>query len=136
MSNSCDHCGKPFEDPMNDDHPDNVRRLYVQSRGKIRIVKTPQGEAPLEVREKWVGVEIPAACYLSHDGDSHSVISKEPVAPRAAYLVLQTEAIKALSLHDKNAALWWQECGLVEEGLHYSFQASEVVEIEPVSPRL
>ena len=43
---------------------------------KIKIVSVPQGEAPFEVREEWIGTELEGRPYYrSIDGRLHGVLT-------------------------------------------------------------
>ena len=89
----------------------------------IRIAATPAGEAPLWVREKWVGLELPVA-----DGDrglTNTYTSGVLSGPRNRFIALfwglfgrlerQTgyavnvnEALGILEKTNSNAAAWWR----------------------------
>lgn len=79
---------------------------------KIRIIEVPPGQAPLEVRKQWMGVEIPLYPKQNAAGFEFGVLGGEP-DPRnmAGYKVDVDEAICALT--EKNtaessiAAKWW-----------------------------
>ena len=78
---------------------------------RIRIIATPPGEAPEEVRRAWVGLEVPLAAgereprTLSAAG----VITGENVGVRQGYVVNGKTAIKLLAVHDTHAAEWWRQ---------------------------
>ena len=73
----------------------------------IKIVSVPDGEAPLEVREKWVGLELPVV-----PGESYAqqgVVSGKPVnPPMDGYLVKAVTAVAILAKSDRDAARWWE----------------------------
>jgi hypothetical protein len=94
----------------------------------IRIVSVPPGEAPLWVREKWVGLELPLADNTRRPRDYYGfgVLS----APRTrnwlviwwwalrgrgglerhtGYAVNADEAVRRLEITAPNAAAWWRE---------------------------
>jgi hypothetical protein len=96
--------------------------MTQQSR-YIRIIAIPPGEAPLWVREKWVGLELPLA-----DGDSVVQVFTSGVlsGPRnrflaiiwgllgqlkvqAGYPVYVKEALGILEQTAPDAAMWWRE---------------------------
>jgi len=90
----------------------------------IRIIATPPGEAPLAVREAWVGMRLPLA---DPKGDARSVRSvgvlsgpKSFFARLMALLLGRTNqvhgyrvpgpaALAALALKDASAAQWWRD---------------------------
>jgi hypothetical protein len=96
--------------------------MTQQSR-YIRIIAIPPGEAPLWVREKWVGLELPLA-----DGDSVVQVFTSGVlsGPRnrflaiiwgllgrlkvqSGYPVYVKEALGILEQTAPEAAMWWRE---------------------------
>lgn len=115
--------------------PDDIECFTIPSRGSIKIVKVPEGEAPLAIREKWIGIQIPTVCFESRSADDHGVISHQLVPEEPRYVVLQTEAVTALEKNDVATATWWKNHGFPVAGDCFCFKADEVVEIEPVSPR-
>jgi hypothetical protein len=89
----------------------------------IRIITIPPGEAPLWVREKWVGLELPLA-----DGDNVAQVFTSGVlsGPRnqllaiiwglsgrlkvqSGYPVYVKEALGILEQTAPGAAMWWRE---------------------------
>jgi hypothetical protein len=134
MSNSdkCCRCGGPIEE-----HPDERYQipLALPRQGRIVIHKTPAGEAPLEVREGWVGLSIPTVCFESRTNDALSVVTRSPIPQQACYLVDQDVAIAKLIKHCPSAAVWWVMHGFPEKDGHFAFLPDEVQEVEPVSPR-
>jgi hypothetical protein len=89
----------------------------------VRIVAVPPGEAPLWVREKWVGVELPVARYSSaRTFYAYGVLSLPRtwvaqwwgiVRGRAGrisgYAVESLRAVDILSASSPEAATWWRE---------------------------
>lgn len=79
----------------------------------IRITKVPAGEAPLWVREAWVGTVIPCDPYFGYgDNPEKGVLSlKENDGVRrklCSFAVLQEDAIGILRDYSPRAAMWWQ----------------------------
>jgi hypothetical protein len=89
----------------------------------IRIIAVPPGEAPLWVREKWVGLDLPVARYsgrgkfitmgvLSLPG---SVLAQWLAVFRgraeriAGYAVEALPAVEILACAHPEAAAWWRE---------------------------
>ena len=89
----------------------------------VRIIAVPPGEAPLWVREKWVGVELPVARYSSAcTFYAYGVLSLPRtwvaqwwgiVRGRAqrisGYAVESIRAVDILSASSPDAAAWWRE---------------------------
>ncbi len=90
----------------------------------IRIIATPPGEAPEEIRRAWVGVRIPLPLFLGHAKDWRSAgVLTGPKSllerlsalwsgrfeRRRGYAVSVTEAISALEAVHPGAATWWRE---------------------------
>ncbi|KAF0105247.1 MAG: hypothetical protein FD163_1356 [Hyphomonadaceae bacterium] len=111
---------------------------------KIKIVQVPDGEAPLWVREQWVGLTIPLDASYAQPSASFvfGVLSGKNVFWRMIYsvgdcfgLIKKTNgytvnarlAVAALNCKSPDAAKWWVEnCSylLGFEGL-LLFQANE-----------
>ena len=89
----------------------------------IRIVAVPPGEAPLWVREKWVGLDLPVAHY---SGSRKFITTGVLSLPRsmlaqwlavfrgragltAGYAVEALPAIGILAKASPEAAAWWRE---------------------------
>jgi len=93
------------------------------SGGMIEIVATPAGEAPLWVREAWIGLRLPLAPGRSEGSWwSSGVLSsrKGIVGPlikillgrserASGFRVLAQEALEALDRVRPDAAHWWRE---------------------------
>jgi hypothetical protein len=76
----------------------------------IRIVSVPPGEAPLWVREKWVGLELPLA--YGDSGARRAITSGVLSGPR-----------------NRLIALWWALRGRLERKSGYAVDANEAVRI-------
>ena len=89
----------------------------------VRIIAVPPGEAPLWVREKWVGLDLPVARY---SGKSKFIALGILSSPRsmlaqwlavfrgraeliAGYAVEALPAIDILARASPEAAGWWRE---------------------------
>ncbi len=78
--------------------------------GKIRITSVPNGEAPEDIKRKWIGVEIP--CLCSHSAAFGSgALTKTPIGARSSFVVLQTHALEALARTAPEAVQWWNSIG-------------------------
>jgi hypothetical protein len=78
--------------------------------GFVRIVKTPAGEAPEEVREQWVGLILPCP---EGEEPTHSIghgVMSGAVSERLGYTVPAVIAIDILAMKDPRAANWWVSC--------------------------
>ncbi|MEX0918473.1 MAG: hypothetical protein WDZ85_00675 [Candidatus Paceibacterota bacterium] len=102
--------------------------------GVIRVVSTPEGEAPEEVREKWVGVEIPCLYYVEDTPGATGVLTGRFVFDlEKVYVVLQENAISSLEVE---ASKWWKQNGFPsEEGAMFSFCANSIEEVKTVLSR-
>ena len=90
---------------------------------KIRIVQPPAGEAPLWVREAWVGIDLPVVrwsplrnyqgqCVLSGPKTFWKQIwalVRGQTVPVRGYLVRTDRAVELLSASAPAAADWWRE---------------------------
>ncbi|MBQ1499471.1 MAG: hypothetical protein IIZ38_14255 [Sphingomonas sp.] len=104
----------------------------------IEIVATPMGEAPLWVREAWIGAALPLAKgRASGTWRSIGVLSTPRTCLGAiwsflfrarrveGYLVPSAEAIRRLALRSPEAAEWWRtHTGFADsESTHFIFDA-------------
>ena len=73
----------------------------------IKIISTPPGQAPEQVRKEWIGVEIP---FLEQElaGIQVGVRSGKP-ENEGGYQVDTSEAITALRKKSPEAAKWWED---------------------------
>src|SRR6185295_18281405 len=90
-----------------------AKRAERRPRPRIRILATPAGEAPEDVRQAWVGLEIPLS-----PGETKArripaveVLSNQPARSQAYFLVPALEAIARLEAADARAAAWWKDKG-------------------------
>jgi hypothetical protein len=77
----------------------------------LRIIRTPPGEAPEEIRRAWVGVELPLRRWET-EPDRHltvGALSQKAPEMAAGYAVDGRAAVKALASHSPEAAAWWRE---------------------------
>lgn len=93
----------------------------------MRITSVPNGQAPLHIREKWIGVEIPF--IEMGTPKSVGVIDGKPVKRHEAFTVNQTEALTALREKSPEAADWWKNMGFPIPGIHFTFniECAEVI---------
>lgn len=105
----------------------------VKATGRIKITKVPEGEAPLWVRQAWVGLELPCDPIMGYpdqgDGnqDRGAVSQKHLENNRYGVSVPQEEALLILEKKNPAAAKWWRDHGLPEPGNKYfGFDEGEV----------
>lgn len=93
-----------------------------QNYGYIRITSVPPGEAPLAVREQWVGLILPLAKPGLRNSASFGVLSGPKTAEGAlsavrsgnvkrtiGYYVFGAAAVEILSKSSPAAARWWRD---------------------------
>ncbi len=105
--------------------------------GVIRIIKTPDGEMPIEVRDKWVGVEIPCLCRSDNDESEVGLQSGQLKSGfRDVYVVKQKDAVAALAKKCPAAAEFWKKRGFPRnDDSFFSFGVDEAEEVKPVVSR-
>jgi hypothetical protein len=98
--------------------------------GIMRITSAPTGQAPLEVREKWIGVEIPFLDIGMPTGSVRGVLDGQKVKLHSAFTVDQVEALSALRKKSSKAADWWARMGFPIEGAQFTFnvECAEVID--------
>ncbi|MES3031380.1 MAG: hypothetical protein V4697_03125 [Patescibacteria group bacterium] len=110
-----------------------------ESTGHIRITKVPDGEAPLEVREAWVGLTLPCGPYLGFSGvgEERGVLTGEsvgcPTCGRYGFSVPQDEAIAILEKAKPEAALWWKKHGFPQVDQYFGFAEREAEIVSGIS---
>jgi hypothetical protein len=81
------------------------------SANRVRIVAIPSGEAPLEIRKQWVGLELP---LMPGRSDAYQLACRgllsgqELPEPMIGYLVSANDAVHILESKSPDAALWWR----------------------------
>jgi hypothetical protein len=94
-----------------------------QSNSAVRIVAVPPGEAPLWVREKWVGLELPLTRYSSRTDffvlgvlstprtwlAQMWAVARGRVKRVSGYAVEGARAVDVLERSSPEAAAWWRE---------------------------
>ena len=115
---------------------------------KIRIVSCPPGEAPAQVRQAWIGLELPLPSGRRSRRQTF-LVSGALSRPRelwrqllnrilgrfekqSGYAVNALEAVNLLAAKDPAAAAWWRDnCGHFLDGRqHLVFEASACEECE------
>ncbi len=99
-----------------------TRSMFKPVAKSIRIIATPPGQAPLWVREKWVGLELPLACYPRPvRALTSGVLDGAPTFPgflgrlfrgrvsvTKGFAVDAAQAIAVLETKHPDAANWWR----------------------------
>ena len=112
-----------------------------EATGRIRIINTPAGSAPLEIREAWVMEEaLPCYPYLGYPaGPVRDVVTRGQFELRKSGVVVpQAEALKILERHNPVAAKWWRDRGFPQwrGGLgQFFFTEDEYIIISGVTRR-
>ena len=85
----------------------------------VRIVAVPPGEAPLWVRQKWVGLDLPVMRYAAHRKllafgvlsrpRSWAAVVRGQAELIAGYAVEAAPAVGILARVSPEAAAWWRE---------------------------
>ena len=98
----------------------------------IRIVKIPNGEAPLEVREAWVGLELPFLYICNESRNCRGADSGLPVDnPRPlVWAVPEKEALETLRSKSPSAAEWFTIRGYPYPRTVFTFGIEEAVLVE------
>lgn len=89
---------------------------------QIRIISTPPGEAPEQVRSAWVGLTLPTAIRTPSPIEAVGVMSKPKTRfglfvarflgkthRETGYIVDAHKAVELLSTHAPEAARWWRQ---------------------------
>jgi hypothetical protein len=77
----------------------------------LRIVQTPPGDAPEEVRRAWIGVELPLNRWENTPRlqESVGVLSNRVEGYAMGFTVAGRKAVNALANQAPDAACWWRE---------------------------
>jgi hypothetical protein len=89
----------------------------------MEIVKTPDGEAPLEVRKAWVGLTLD---FEEVDALEEGVVSRMLRPARHTVLIKKATAIAALKGHNEIAYRWWMDHYHGQPAGLFSFGRDEV----------
>ncbi len=113
----------------------------ARTTGVIRIVSTPLGEAPLQIQNQWVGIEIP--CLFHHsdadiiEKENSGVISGLKDDDYDGYVVYQDHAIAALRQKSPETADHWNKIGFPEDSTAlFIFNEESVEVVRPVKSLL
>jgi hypothetical protein len=100
----------------------------TESTGRIRIIKVPDGEAPYEIRQAWLGLTLPCDPFLGLPGSGLDlgVLSLMPVEEnRLGFSVPQEEALAILEKENPGAADWWKQQGYPQAEQRFGFAEEE-----------
>lgn len=77
---------------------------------EIKIIAVPEGEAPLEIRQQWVGMTLLATGKTSPDFvGAVGVLSGKPESyPTGGYYIRTPVALQMLEQKSPEAAEWWR----------------------------
>ena len=94
--------------------------LHSVQHGCIKIIDTPPGKAPEEIRKKWVGLVLPVAAQEHSQAYMQVLLTKpkcylgifvasrdEDFLTNGAFFVSGPEAIGVLSIASGSTAKWW-----------------------------
>lgn len=114
---------------------DQSKKTTTTKQGRIRIIKIPDGEAPLYIRAAWVRLILPCDPYFGHPDlvIETGVLSDEPKPSRSSFGVPQDMAISILRESNPQAALWWNQRGFPQPGGYFGFAEDEAEIIEGVT---
>lgn len=121
---------------------DGAKGLYARHRRtpsfrSVRIISTPPGDAPLWVREKWIGLDLPIVGNVSRRSLALSIDTKSTALSHwwavlrrrteiiHGYHVEAQRAVDILSETSPEAANWWrQNCpDMLRGDRHFVFHA-------------
>lgn len=100
--------------------------------GRIKIISRPEGDAPPEIRDQWIGVEMNCHGQFLRDRFSRGIkgIRREE---QHSYSVFQVHAIAELAKKSPKAADFWKHIGFPRTRISiFTFRADSVQELSPV----
>lgn len=99
----------------------------VTATGRIRIIMTPAGQAPEEIRRAWIGLVLPCEPILGFsDGFAeYEVVTGKKVPKRYSFHVPQCPAIETLEQVTPEAARWWRDRGYPHTDKWFTFGENE-----------
>lgn len=95
---------------------------------KIRIVKTPEGPAPENVRISWLGIEL-LAVRTPSEVEERDFTTFQEIGNRGGYMVEVKSAIRKLREKSAQAAEWFEQN--VPADMDYFTFGSDEVELLP-----
>lgn len=103
--------------------------------GRFEIVSVPHGEAPLWVREQWVGLIVRGFIgQITKSGVTRGVLSKKTLRSNSDDVhVFEDEALALLAQKSPEAAKWWQDRGYPRgPGFALVFHGSEMRQVSTI----
>jgi len=101
----------------------------------IRITQVPSGDAPLEIREGWVGVQLPASEPYFEDKAFGLTTGKSAPARRVYAVPAKLALLYLIAQGKEDAALWWHDnlslLSLAEGTLVFGEDEAELSEVLP-----
>ena len=112
----------------------------------IRIISTPPGEAPEQVRAAWIGLTLPLLVSGARVTEAVGVLSGPTtrlglffarlfgrVRRERGYCVDAYQAVELLARHAPEAAQWWRESAapVVQPGRVFVFAVEVCQEVSP-----
>lgn len=106
-----------------------------KATGRIKVLKTPDGEAPPWVREAWVGLILACFPHIGIPaGELSGILSGDRIEDkRRGVIVPHGEAISVLMQFDREAAIWWISHGFGKDGGCFFFFEDEIGIVSGVS---
>ncbi|MDD2657621.1 MAG: hypothetical protein PHD04_03110 [Candidatus Pacebacteria bacterium] len=107
-----------------------------EATGRIRIIKTPAGDAPFEIRDGWVmRAALPCYPYVGYpSGVVKDVLSgREVKIEKIGVVVPQDKALEILGRHNPMVAKWWTDRGYPKPGKAFFFTEDEFTIISGVA---
>lgn len=131
----CVICGKTDHPESQDMHRVQICPSSQRISGSIRVIKRPHGEAPIWVRDKWIGLIIPCFGFRENDADLKTVTNMIRLPTKSIYMVDRDTALSALTKVDPAAAKWYSDHTAAEPDRVWALGADEVEEFQPVLVR-
>lgn len=98
----------------------------------VRITSVPAGEAPLWVRQEWIGIELPDL-GLQTCSRGYGIITGRPDPDPGEHFVISVQvAVDALARKNPTAANWFRQHISMQN--EFGFRRSEVTNIPYSSP--
>ncbi|MGO9600802.1 MAG: DUF4240 domain-containing protein [Isosphaeraceae bacterium] len=137
LTHPTEPAGEPWSedgDDLRQRFPKLWKRFSPPPPRQVQIIAAPPGEAPLSVREAWIGCILPLLPGASGPEPTtvRGVTSGVPKEPSLSFKVRALDAFSILERKDTEAANWWKEHTpqLLQPGKLLAFRA-EVCELLP-----
>lgn len=95
---------------------------------RIKIIKVPSGEAPLNVRENWVGLVLSAQEYW---GESFGISTLTKTECTIGYSIDIDHALSVLTKKSPDSANWFRRSLDVWAATNFVFGKDEAEVVEP-----